>query len=215
MSQNQPISSLSLILPPRTSLTQTLPFRTNSMQIFVQTPTDKTIELNVLPSDTVKELKQKIQDRDKCSFYGISFKGNKLDFRSRLSDMGIENGCTCCCYIQILFKIPTGEILELDALPSDMILGLERKIRVIIRSSFYSISFEDNELNHGSRLSNVGIKNGSTLCCFITIFVKNFVGKTVTLQTNPFNTVECVKHQMNDCKSIPLDQQRMFLLANN
>ncbi|CAG8834209.1 45075_t:CDS:2 [Gigaspora margarita] len=105
------------------------------MQIFVQTPTDKTIELNVLPSDTVKELKQKSRTEISVLFMVLSFK---------------ENGCTCCCYIQILFKIPTGEILELDALPSDIILGL-------------------------NRLSNVGIKNGSTLCCFITIFVKNLV----------------------------------------
>ncbi|KAF0561865.1 putative polyubiquitin [Gigaspora margarita] len=97
------------------------------MQIFVKTPTDKTIELNVLPSDTVKELKQKSRTEISFFLYGISFKGNKLDYSSRLSDMGIENGCTCCCYIQILFKISTGEILELDALPSDMILGLERK----------------------------------------------------------------------------------------
>ncbi|RIB16906.1 hypothetical protein C2G38_1477199 [Gigaspora rosea] len=97
ISQNQPISSL--ILPPRTILTQTLPPRTKSMQIFVKTPTDQTLELDVLPSDTVKELKQKIQDRDESSFYGTHFKGNKLDDSSRLSDLGIENGSTCYCYI--------------------------------------------------------------------------------------------------------------------
>ncbi|CAG8829445.1 9668_t:CDS:2, partial [Gigaspora rosea] len=100
------------------------------MKIFVKTPTDQTLELNVLPSNTVKELKQKIQDRDKCSFYGISFNGKILDDRSRLSDIGI------------LFKTPTGETLELDGLPSDTILNLKQKIKARNSSSFSSIRFE-------------------------------------------------------------------------
>ncbi|RIB16901.1 ubiquitin-related domain-containing protein [Gigaspora rosea] len=174
-SQNQPISSS--ILPPRTN---------NSLQIFVKTPTDQTLELNVLPSNTVKELKQKIQDRDKCSCYGISFNGKILDDRSRLSDVGLKNGCTCCCYIQILFKAPTGETLELDALPSDTILKLKQKIQARNSSSFSSIS------------------------CFISISVKSEFGKIFNFQTSPFSTCEDVKQLITNSEIVPPDQQRLF-----
>ncbi|KAF0391644.1 putative polyubiquitin [Gigaspora margarita] len=207
MSQNQPISSL--ILPPRTILTQTLPPRTISIQIFVKTPTDQTIELDVLPSDTVKELKQKIQDRDECSFYGISFNGNILDDSSRLSDIGIENGSTCCCYIQILFKTPNDETLELDALPSDTILNLKQKIQARNSSEFSSISFEGIELDDNIRLVDAGIKNGCTLCCFISIFV-TLTGKTVNFQTSPFNTVEYVKQLIKNIEGMPVNLQRLI-----
>ncbi|RIB04502.1 ubiquitin-related domain-containing protein [Gigaspora rosea] len=119
------------------------------MQIFVKTPTDQTLELDVLPSDTVKELKQKIRDRDESSFYGISFKGNKLDNSSRLSDIGIENGSTW-------------------------------------------------------------IKNGCTLCCFISIFVKNALnGKIINFQTSPFNTCEDVKHLIENSEGLQLRLQRL------
>ncbi|KAF0391646.1 Beta-galactosidase [Gigaspora margarita] len=159
---------------------QTLPPRTNSIQIFVKTPTDQTIELDVLPSDIVKELKQKIQDRDECSFYGISFNGNILD-----------DG-------------------KLDALPSDTILNLKQKIQARNSSSFSSISFEGIELDDNSRLVDAGIKNGCTLCCFISIFVKTLSGKTSTYQTSPFNTVEYVKHLIKNSENIAVDQQRLI-----
>ncbi|CAG8853163.1 38154_t:CDS:1, partial [Gigaspora margarita] len=106
----------------------------------------------------------------------------------------IENGSTCCCYIQILFKTPTDETLELDALPSDTILNLKQKIQAINSSKFSSISFEGIELDDNVRLVDAGIKNGCTLCCFISIFVITLSGKTVIFRTSPFNTVEYVKH---------------------
>ncbi|KAF0534057.1 Polyubiqutin 1 [Gigaspora margarita] len=180
------------------------------MQIFVKTPTDQTLELDVLPTDTVKELNQKIQNRDKCSFYGISFKGNKLDDSSRLIDVGIENGTTCCCYIQILYYTPNGETFELDALPSDTILNLKQKIQARNSSACFNIVFEDIKLDDNIRLVDAGIKNGCKLCCFFQIFVKNLIGKTITYEVSPFTTIEYLKYLIKDREWLPVSQQRLI-----
>ncbi|CAG8844396.1 9770_t:CDS:2, partial [Gigaspora margarita] len=142
------------------------------IQIFVKTPTDETLELDALPSDTVKELKEKIHN---CSFHDISFKGNKLDDSHKLSNIGIENGCTLHCYpkyAQILIKTPTNETVELDVLLSNTVMELKQKIQTRVSSSINRISFEGNELVDNCRLYDTGIKSGCTIYCFIQIVFK-------------------------------------------
>ncbi|CAG8770984.1 28822_t:CDS:2, partial [Gigaspora margarita] len=167
------------------------------LKIFVKTPTDETLELDALPSDTVMELKQIIHVRNNCSFHGISFKGNKLNDSSRLSDIGMENGCTFYCYIQIFVKTPTDETLELDALPSDTVKELKEKIHARNNCSFHSISFKGNKLDYGSRLSDIGTENGCTFYCCIQIFVRTTTDETLELDALPSDTVEELKEKIH------------------
>ncbi|CAG8846637.1 33702_t:CDS:1, partial [Gigaspora margarita] len=84
------------------------------------------------------------------------------------------------------------------------------KIQARNSSEFSSIGFEGIELDDNIRLIDAGIKNGCTLCCFISIFVKTLTGKAINFQTSPYNTVEYVKHLIKNTENIPLGQQRLI-----
>uniref|UniRef100_K7F5N0 Ubiquitin C n=51 Tax=Bilateria TaxID=33213 RepID=K7F5N0_PELSI len=170
------------------------------MQIFVKTLTGKTITLEVEPSDTIENVKAKIQDKE----------GKTITLEVEPSDT-IEN-------VKAKIQDKEGKTITLEVEPSDTIENVKAKIqdKEGIPPDQQRLIFAGKQLEDGRTLSDYNIQKESTLHLVLRlrggmqIFVKTLTGKTITLEVEPSDTIENVKAKIQDKEGIPPDQQRLI-----
>ena len=183
------------------------------------------ITLDVLLSDTIKNIKKKIYDKERIPIeqQKLFLDGIQLEDGKSISSYNIrkESSIILIQHNQINVKTISGKIITLDLKSSNTISDMKMQIYnkegiPIKQQKLFLDNLDGTELDDFNTISFYNIQNTSVIILIynIHIFVRSISGKGIILDVNSTDIIRNIKEQIYDKEGIPIKQQKLFLENN-
>ena len=194
------------------------------IQISVKTSTEKTIQLKVLESDIVSDVKELIQKEENihpCRQM-LTFNRRSLEDTSSLSYYNIQHNDTINLVISkysfVFIKTLTGQTIAMEVQLDERILNMKARVeeKEGIPKDQQRLFFGGQHLQDDRTLSDYNIRNEDTIHMVLRfrggmeIFIKTLNFKTIPLHVEDSDTIENVKSMIEETEGIPAEQQRLI-----
>jgi len=186
------------------------------MKIYVKKPDGEKIEIPVKPSDTVADVKKRVEDITGIPVPNqtLTQEGDELDDPTTLDDNDIKDGDVLVLEpMRVNVKHWDGTVTTFDVQPDDTIEHIKSLVddEMDIPPEQQRLVFEDKPLKKDSKtLRDYKIGNGDTIDLQpMSINVKTPDGKTIPISVEPHDTIEKVKQKVEKATGIPAPGQTL------
>lgn len=212
-------STFQLVLRPESN---------NPVQIFVRTVTGMTFAMDVNLSDSISDVKAKIQKLKgiPSNQQKLLTRGELLSDSSKLRDHNIETESTFYLTLMpaedtLCLSVRTPEkTLELQIPHDSTVKAVKEEILAAekVNVELQKLFLGNVELRDEGFLSSYGIHDGHLLRLQIespvpprVVYIRNLLGKTVTVEVYSADKVKTLKERVFAMEGIPVEQQKLIL----